>query len=566
MNPTLQIKDRLSILDVVSTYIRVEKSGNQYKARCPFHNEKTPSFYISPARGSYHCFGCSKGGDIFSFIEEIEHIPFREALKLLADKAGVELSNLKNENTDKSLFEILESAVVFYQDVLKKHSEVTLYVRERGIFPETIEMFNIGYAPNEWRKLYEHLKKNGYTDNGIEKSGLCVKTEKGYYDRFRGRVMFPIYNPSGKPVGFTGRILPTVEKTLDKPTAKYVNTPETELYHKSKILFGYNLAKKDIANKDICIVVEGQMDVIMAHQAGSTNTIAVSGTAFTSDQVGLIKRLTSKVVLCFDTDNAGLAALKRSASLALLEEIDVYVIELGDAKDPAELILKDSSQWHTLVENKVSVIDFLLNHYKGENLSDREYGQRISKEVLPILACMVDKIDQAHFISVIAKKLNTSTETVESSMKTLGTSSIQEESKKDLNDIAVVKHDKLLEHLVGLVHLQSEDAKLIYFERIKLIEDISESQSFGIDDIPLEMINQYVIEAEALYVDISKHTEEIEALLSRFSEIKLESKVFSIQRSLGQSQSGEKEDLLYRELEVTSKELDIIRKRRHTHK
>ncbi len=210
MNPIEQIKDRLSILDVVSTYVRLEKAGSSFKACCPFHSEKTPSFHISATKNTYHCFGCGKGGDIFSFIEDIEHIPFREALELLAERAGVELVRGGKGQDDSSLLALLRDATDFFHANLNKSAEVTSYVLSRGITASTIENQKIGYAEASWRTLYDHLKAKGYSDSDIEKAGLSIKSEKGFYDRFRGRVMFPIRTPSGKVVGFTGRVTPNI--------------------------------------------------------------------------------------------------------------------------------------------------------------------------------------------------------------------------------------------------------------------------------------------------------------------------------------------------------------------
>jgi DNA primase len=264
-----KIKERLNILDVVSTYIKVDKVGTQFRARCPFHNEKTPSFYVSPTRGNYHCFGCNEHGDIFGFVMKIEGLQFKDALRILADKAGVTLSNFKKEETS-NMVDILEAATIFFEKNLAQNIEAKNYVASRGITIETSQKFRIGFAPNDWRLLYNGLKSAGYNDEEIVSSGLCIKHEKSgqftYYDRFRSRVMFPIMNASGKVVAFTGRIIGHDEGK--DGVAKYVNSPETQMYHKSSILFGYNFAKHEIAKLKKVIVVEGQMDVVMCHQAG----------------------------------------------------------------------------------------------------------------------------------------------------------------------------------------------------------------------------------------------------------------------------------------------------------
>ena len=297
MDNIQEIKSKLSILEVVSGYVRVEKSGSQYKARCPFHNERTPSFYISPTRGSYHCFGCAESGDIFKFVEKMESLEFKDALKILADRAGVTLSRIRKED-DSRLVSLMESARQFFEITLSESIDAKKYLHDRGLTDSSIKNYKIGYTKNDWRLLFVHLMSSGYTDTECVESGLIIKTDDNkYYDRFRGRVMFPIRNISGATVGFTGRVLPVYD---DGKSGKYVNTPETKLYHKSKILFNYDYARKFIADTREVILVEGQMDVIMSAQSGIQNVIAVSGTAFTEEQVNIIKRLADTVVLAFD--------------------------------------------------------------------------------------------------------------------------------------------------------------------------------------------------------------------------------------------------------------------------
>ena len=325
MNPKDQVKENLSIVDVVSTYIRLEKSGNQFRARCPFHNEKTPSFYVSLERKSFHCFGCQQHGDIFTFVEKIENIPFYDALKILADRAGVSLKDSERNKEDSRLIALLKDATLQFEKNLQNSAEAREYLLGRGLTNETISTFHIGYAKNEWRDIFIFLSGLGYTPEEMEQAGVVIKTEKGFYDRFRGRIMFPIRNVSGATVGYSGRILPSlVDPTMAQ--GKYVNTPETALYHKSKILFGYDTAKKAMNESKEVVVVEGQMDLCMSYQAGVNNTVAVSGTAFTDEHIHLIKRFCDRVILSFDTDNAGQNALKKSALLCLLGGLDVYVV------------------------------------------------------------------------------------------------------------------------------------------------------------------------------------------------------------------------------------------------
>jgi DNA primase len=414
MNPKDQIKENLSITDVVATYIRLEKSGAQFRARCPFHNERTPSFYVSPERKSFHCFGCQAHGDIFTFVEKIENIPFYEALKILADRAGVTLTDSQKNKEDTRLISLLKDATEHFEKNLKSSPEAMQYLQERGLTDETIKTFHIGYAKNEWRDLFIALVAKGYQPEEIEMAGMSIKATdndgktKGWYDRFRGRVMFPIRNVSGATVGYSGRIMPSL---VDPSVAqgKYVNTPETTLYHKSKILFGYDTAKKKMAESKFVVVVEGQMDLCMSYQTGVHNTVAVSGTAFTDEHINLIKRFCDTVILSFDTDTAGQNALKKTALLCLLGGLDVYVVgDLSDfagasgTKDPADLILENSDAWVKAVEKKRHVVEVMLAHIMDAEKDERKQGQRIVTEVLPFLRAIQSPIDRAHFIKLIS--------------------------------------------------------------------------------------------------------------------------------------------------------------------
>lgn len=409
MNPKDQVKENLSITEVVSTYIRLEKSGAQFRARCPFHNEKSPSFYVSPERKSFHCFGCQTHGDIFTFVEKIENIPFFEALKILADRAGVQLTDSQKNKEDTRLVTLLKDATEIFEKNIQSSPEAKQYLMERGLTEETIKTFHIGYAKNEWRDLFIKLASLGYQPEEMEQAGLMIQARdeqgntKGWYDRFRGRVMFPIRNVSGATVGYSGRIMPSlVDPTVTQ--GKYVNTPETALYHKSKILFGYDTAKKKMAESKIVVVVEGQMDLCMSYQAGIHNTVAVSGTAFTDEHIHIIKRFCDKVILSFDTDSAGQSALKKTALLCLLGGIDVYVVGDIGTKDPADLIRENPSLWLTAVEKKKHVVEIMLALAMATSDDERVVGQKIVTDVLPFIRAIQSPIDRAHFIRVVSQK------------------------------------------------------------------------------------------------------------------------------------------------------------------
>ncbi len=284
-----QIKEKISIEELVGSYIELVKAGANFKARCPFHNEKSPSFFITPARGTFYCFGCGEKGDIFTFVEKFENQDFRGALKILADRAGVEIKreDPKVRDEREELFSALEQATLYFQRNLVKNTEALKYLHGRGITSKTMSEWRLGFAENDWRSLFENFSQKGFSPKVLEQAGLIKKTDKGYYDRFRSRIIFPIADSSGRSIGFSGRIFGVEDD------AKYLNSPETQLFKKSEILYGMDKAKLEIRKRDFALIVEGQMDLLMAHQAGTTNTIATSGTALTLEHLRLLRRLTN---------------------------------------------------------------------------------------------------------------------------------------------------------------------------------------------------------------------------------------------------------------------------------
>lgn len=451
MNPKDQVKENLSITDVVSTYIRLEKSGAQFRARCPFHNERTPSFYVSPERKSFHCFGCQASGDIFSFVEKIENIPFFEALKILADRAGVSLRDANKHKEDGRLISLLKDATDRYIANLQTSPEAKHYLLERGLTEETIKTFSIGYAKNEWRDIFITLTAKGYSPEEIESSGVAIKAlddqgnTKGWYDRFRGRVMFPIRNVSGATVGYSGRIMPSlVDPTVAQ--GKYVNTPETALYHKSKILFGYDTAKKMMNESKEVVVVEGQMDLCMSYQAGVHNTVAVSGTAFTDEHIHIIKRFCERVILSFDTDTAGQNALKKTALLCLLGGLDVYVVGDIGTKDPADLIRENPNLWREAIQHKRHIIEVMLSRIMTAESDMRIRGQKIVSDVLPYVRAVTSPIDRAHFVRMIAEKASIDQETLREELSR-GGGEITQETKEE--SIQVPAKERLSKELIA---------------------------------------------------------------------------------------------------------------------
>ena len=417
MNNVEKIKERLNIVDVVGSYLKLEKAGLNLKACCPFHNEKTPSFFISPERGTYKCFGCGEGGDIFSFVEKFEGVDFKGALKILAEKAGIELKkeNLKITGEKNTLYDILEKTTGFFEERLKNNKLALEYLTKRGIKSETIQQFRLGFAEDEWRSLSDFLKQGGFGDNEIEKAGLIKKTERSFYDRFRNRIIFPLFDNSGQPVAFSGRFFENNNKLSEQSAehkitshyeqAKYLNSPETLLFSKSNILYGYNFAKSLIRKRNFSILVEGQMDLLMCHQAGYGNAVASSGTALSIGHTKLLKRLSNRMVIAFDGDEAGFMSACRATKLALAEGMEVRLMEIPKNLDPADLILKDEVGWQKSLKNAKHIIDFYLDKLVAEIKDKRKLGKEAQDRVLPFVALVNSEIEKAAFVEDISNKL-----------------------------------------------------------------------------------------------------------------------------------------------------------------
>lgn len=479
-----QIKERLGIIEVLSSYIAVNPAGRQFRARCPFHSEKTASFYISPERNSYHCFGCGKGGDIFTFVEDMEGVPFKDALKILADRAGVQLDDYARTVDDTAvLYSILDESKKYFT----KHetTDSKQYVISRGITEKTITEFAIGFAPNEWRGLVDHLVNIGFKGPDIVRAGMAIQTEKGIYDRFRGRVMFPINDSQGRVVGYSGRILPAYDmpgKSGDKP-AKYINSPETDLYHKSTILYGYDKAKNSLRTTGYAIVVEGQMDLVLSHQAGFGQTVAVSGTALTNSHLDLIGRFTKKILFSFDGDEAGIKALKRSVEEALAKDFDIRVVTVPLGSDPADIILENPEHWKTLVSQSTSIVEYLLAHYAKKYSDLREFRNIVDKEVLPYIRAINKSIDRAHFINLVARAVDLSDEIIAKAVQ----EKVNSEQKKI--DTELPKQEMLSAETImyGLVALKSEE--YVALKDVSLVELFNKYMDVSVDEWQMTMEN-----------------------------------------------------------------------------
>jgi len=447
-----KIKDRLDVVEVLSGYMKLQKAGINYKGRCPFHNEKTPSFFVSPERQIWHCFGCQKGGDIFEFVKEIEGVEFREALKILASKAGIELElrrptdpSQSGESTDvkQKLFEICELATKFFEKQFQSSSgkEALAYLYDSGLTDATIAEFRLGWAPNDWESLSNYLKTRGYQEKDIIDAGLAIKRSpesgrEGIYDRFRSRIMFPIFEVSGQTVGFTARVfVPSSAKSgqlglakTGETMAKYINTPQTLIYDKSRVLYGLSKAKLDIKKSDRCILVEGNMDALMSYQAGVRNVVASSGTALTPTHLRLLQRYTKNLGFCFDTDQAGAMATRRGIGLALAQQFNISILEIKDpeCKDPADYVKKYSQlpvgqglPWSEVVVNAKPVIDYYFDRARSSyNPTSAESKKQIVSAVAPFVKRLSGNVERAHWVSQLSSLLRVPESAISSDIAT----------------------------------------------------------------------------------------------------------------------------------------------------
>ncbi|HQU07624.1 MAG: DNA primase [Parcubacteria group bacterium 21-54-25] len=418
MSDTVQrIKEQISIVDIVQPYVKLTRAGKHWKGISPFTKEKTPSFFVSPERGTYYCFSSGQGGDIFTFIEKMEGVDFKGALKILAEQAGVELQYEKGSSASRSHVERLREALAraeqFFVTTMTPEGSAYAYAKKRGLTAETITAWRLGFAPEQWRMLLEALASAGFSTKELAAAGL-IKEADGkpgtWYDRFRNRLMFPIRDAAGRTVAFTGRAL-----SADEP-AKYLNSPETELFRKSEIIFGMDRAKDSIRTRGFALLVEGQMDVLHCHQAGFTNAIALSGTALSEKHLSLIKRYADNVMLVLDSDRAGLAATARAAALALAVGMRVKAVSLPENMDPADLLVQDAKSFVTRVAEAKSVIEFFLTTLSAQESDPHRLVLAVERVVIPLVAAVSSPLEREHFIGIVAHALATSPEAVRESL------------------------------------------------------------------------------------------------------------------------------------------------------
>lgn len=452
-----QIKERLDIVDLISEYLPLKKAGTNFKAPCPFHNEKTPSFMVSPDKQIWHCFGCGLGGDIFTFIMEKEGLEFGEAIRILGKKAGVEIKPRHPQQWGRKnkLYEMNNLAAKYFHQAFLKSREAKIardYFAQRQFNDQTIEEFFVGYSPHSWDLTSTFLKKRGYSEEDIFSAGLSVRKDRGgYYDRFRGRLMFPIKNIHGDVVGFGGRVLRT-----DDRGAKYLNTPETEIYHKSGVIYGLSAARGAIRAGQQVIVVEGYTDVLASHQSGVKNVVASSGTALTEGHLELLKRFTKNIALAFDMDLAGDLATRRGIDLALQRGFNVTVIKLPAEKDPGDLAVKDPTAWRQAIKDQRPIMEYFFeSSLRGRDPNRIADKKKIAGELLPVIRRIDNNVEQYYYLERLARTIEVPPETLQAAIRKLpgqgSTPSRRPPSPSDRSvakDVVTVRENRLLGLLI----------------------------------------------------------------------------------------------------------------------
>ncbi len=429
-----EVRSANDIVDVVSQYVTLKRSGRNFFGLCPFHKEKSPSFSVSADRQYFHCFGCHKGGDVFTFVSEIERVSFKEALEILAERARIELPVSQNTEFNKTqylkdrMYKINAEATIFYHERLYKPLAKIAqdYVKERKLDNKTLKAFKIGYS-GEYNELYKHLKAQGFKDEEILATGLVNKTEKGdFLDRFRKRLMFPIMEVNGRVIAFGGRKLENNDKM-----AKYINSNENLVYSKKKHLFALNLAKQSDSKR--IILVEGYMDAISLYQRGFDNVVASLGTALTEEQGRLLRKYSEQIILSYDSDSAGQEAIMRALGILEGQGCDARVLQMEGAKDPDEYVIKyGSGRFNLLIEKAISLVEFrikmLKNKYNLENANDKI---RFLKEITKVLSSVDNKIEREIYIDKVANQYNISREAIYAEVNKV--------SYKDINEKVLVK-------------------------------------------------------------------------------------------------------------------------------
>src|SRR3989344_2990603 len=579
-SPIEEVKNRLDIVQVVGEYLKLQKAGANFRALCPFHAEKGPSFFVTPARQMWHCFGCGIGGSVFDFVMHIEGLEFGDGLRLLAQKAGVELPKrspafVQQETERKRLLEITELAARFFEKQLssKAGAAAKEYLQKRGVSNESFAAWRIGYAPGTKRSMLDFLVQQGYREQEIGRAGLLVRGEQGVFDRFRSRIMFPVFNLQGEVMGFGGRIF----GKEDKDMAKYVNTPNTPLYDKGRILYGLDKAKLEVRKQDSCVLVEGYMDAILVSQAGTKNVVATSGTALTSFHLQLLRRYSENLVLAFDMDIAGDTATKRGIELSMAEGFLVKIVRLTEGKDPAEAAHNPES-WHLALDRATSIIDYYFEStFSFFNKRTLDGKSKAASLLLSVIFKLPNKIVQSHWIQRLAEELGVREEAVREELakvkaeprlqRTNAPFALSAREKKGRRELIEERILVLVFCDPGnLKQLKEEDVRQMSLTMQEIVAGLQQAENLEFSSLEqvFSQANLQTVRHAALLAELEKGEEELKdefsLCLKSLAIFSLKGRLEEIMREIKKAE-GEQElsriDLLLREFQEIAKELTV---------
>ena len=562
----------MDIVEVIQGYLRLNKAGTNWKGLCPFHSEKTPSFMVSQSKQMWHCFGCSQGGDVFSFVSQIEGMEFADALRLLADKAGVKLvkQDPQLNSQRQKLYEVCELATKFFERQLasKTGQAAVGYLEERGVAKKTIDYFRIGWAPDSWQSLRDFLRGEGYTDSEMAAAGLIVKSEQPariasqtYHDRFRHRIMFPICDSQEQVIGFSGRVFEKIKgQTVHAEAGKYINTPNTLIYDKSRALFGLDKAKMAIREAGECVFVEGNLDVVLSHQAGIKNTVAPCGTAFTPDHFRTIKRYAERILLAFDADSAGELALKKGVNTALVQGFNVMAIKMPLGKDTADVVKENPELWRQAVTQPTPYMQFILESTLAKfpaNSLDSKKAVLIS--VLPFVKNIVSPLEKDFWLNEISHRIKVGKDVLDAELKlikieTVGSDSAVDKTQNTDPEKRLPQEEYLMALLIKYPslkkHLADIDSGLFSAKTISFLADGLAAEA-GLDSgvvLASELMADLVVEPEPEFLKI----------LNNLKRQHIQKKLKTIEADIKQAEVGSDEaslELLLAEFNNLSKKL-----------
>ncbi|MBI5906879.1 DNA primase [Candidatus Saccharibacteria bacterium] len=529
MDAVSEVKARLNIEDVIGEYVQLKRAGRNFKGLSPFTSEKTASFVVSPEKQIWHDFSSGKGGDVFSFVMEMEGLEFKAVLEMLARRAGVELEQFQgqksggNAERKKRALEALELAVRFYQKQLTVNKPALTYLlKTRGFTKQTLLDWRLGYAPQTAHALTDFLTKHGFTTDEMKRAGLVTQRYSGASDMFRGRIMIPLGDSRGTVVGFTARIL----NQSDNEAPKYINTPQTVVYDKSRQVYGLHLAKEAIRKTGFVVVAEGNLDVISSHQAGVTNVVASAGTAMTEQHLRELKRFTGDIRLSFDSDRAGVAATERVIPLAQKAQVNLRIISLKDAKDPDELVRKDPKAWQQAIEDAKYALDWLVERYQAElDLKTASGKKAFTDALLVSVRQLRDQVEQEHYLKHIAKLTDSSYEAVRSKMESGASNDVSPRRKIPKNQPntsrSELEYQRLQDHFLAMVLMQPklrdllDDCHEVFFSEgppREVFKFIKKNPDFRVSDLTsmatsLQGVSDYVkiitLQFEELYKSLA---------------------------------------------------------------